>query len=328
MKLSIREGVSIDAINTSKSFFAMRAVLVSLLLFLPVNAVICLTQFERKTSISTLDLWIESCIILQVSAILAMVQRLQYNARAYFQLSLAFSLLLISMLTDLMDELTELNDLYALFAENITFISALVLLLTGFYTWQTHYDLLVKTLEEESTIDPLTKTFNRRYMDSLIESYLTHPPRGTCDMSLMVIDLDNFKRVNDTYGHHIGDIVLQVTAEVINEQTGENDKLARMGGEEFEVVMFNTDEENAVALAESIGKRLSETTIPPVGKVTASIGIATYRNDETLVELRQRADSAMYRAKALGKNRVEIADDRPNFNEPITPFDPNKDDFS
>lgn len=171
-----------------------------------------------------------------------------------------------------------------------------------------------RTLEEElkelAITDPGTGVMNRRGLFQAIEEALA---RGTSPLSLLVIDLDHFKGVNDTYGHAGGDCVLREFARVCREIVRPGDAVGRLGGEEFAVVLPATGLDEARRIAERIREAVALRAIPvskggPI-EVTASMGLAVHRQDELLDALMVRADSAMYEAKCLGRNRVVVAAD-------------------
>jgi two-component system, cell cycle response regulator len=134
-------------------------------------------------------------------------------------------------------------------------------------------------------------------------------------LSLMVIDLDHFKKVNDTYGHQVGDLVLKTVAQTLHRTLKESDVLARYGGEEFVIVLPRTDTAGAVAVAERLRiavAGLSLRKLAPVApeRVTISIGVASYPiHATTVAELIRIADEALYQSKSQGRNRVTCAPD-------------------
>lgn len=155
-------------------------------------------------------------------------------------------------------------------------------------------------LRQEAQTDPLTGLHNRRSLDTFIEQLIN----SQTSFSVLAIDIDFFKRVNDEFGHDIGDIVLQSLANVILDVTRTSDFVARTGGEEFIVILPNTNASNAYLLAERLRMRVSESFIEPVGCINVSIGISGWPlgqlNIEEVIKL---ADQALYKAKRTGRNR-------------------------
>ena len=146
--------------------------------------------------------------------------------------------------------------------------------------------------------DQLTQLYNRHFLIESATSKLAHVDRHGHALSLLMIDIDFFKHINDQFGHHAGDQVLKAIAEILKAGNRKEDVVARFGGEEFVVLLEHCSLDSAVALA-------------PMGiSVTASFGVAQLmKHEQTFVELLTRADAAVYRAKALGRNRVVAAED-------------------
>jgi diguanylate cyclase (GGDEF)-like protein len=163
------------------------------------------------------------------------------------------------------------------------------------------------TLEELATTDVLTGTFNRRKFNELILAEIERVRRYGHPLSLLVVDIDHFKRTNDAHGHEAGDEVLIVLAGLIRAGIRATDSLARWGGEEFVVLSPEVSVEEAAGLAERLRSAAGTYKYSFVGRVTASIGVAQHRVGETPDELFARADEALYRAKEGGRDRVEVA---------------------
>lgn len=162
----------------------------------------------------------------------------------------------------------------------------------------------MRELEHMVDTDRLTGTWNRRYFDSMIERELRRTERYGLPLSLMIFDIDHFKKVNDTYGHDVGDQVLIGITERVRSQIRLSDALIRWGGEEFILVTSSTTLSGATALAEKIRICISSTEFPTVGTVTISIGVAQFHPGESKREWITRADKLLYAAKHNGRNRV------------------------
>ncbi|MGN6447959.1 MAG: GGDEF domain-containing protein [Brucella intermedia] len=164
-----------------------------------------------------------------------------------------------------------------------------------------------QTLEHAALTDSLTGMQNRRYFDEALKEYLVQFDRIHRPVGLMIIDLDHFKTVNDTYGHDVGDIVLQEAARCLRDYTRYHDVVARLGGEEFAVLAPNMDAELMIKLANRIRKAISALEIDLGDEklgVTVSIGLAIWDRRETSKDLYRRADKMLYAAKNMGRNRV------------------------
>jgi diguanylate cyclase (GGDEF)-like protein len=170
---------------------------------------------------------------------------------------------------------------------------------------------LNKELEEISITDGLTLVYNRRYFMDRFRQEVKRVSRYGPPVSLLMIDIDNFKKVNDTYGHQAGDVVLAGVAGLIKSKLRETDLIARYGGEEFCLIATGTEPPGALILAERIRKLVEDATFEHGGnslRVTISIGIGTWEPalKEDSEELVRRADIALYRAKQQGRNRTCI----------------------
>jgi len=156
-------------------------------------------------------------------------------------------------------------------------------------------------------IDYLTQLPNRRYGESMLVQLLRQAREYKTIFSTIMIDLDGFKRVNDRFGHDVGDRVLKRCALLIQRYLPRGARVIRWGGEEFLVILPEYDEGRARAVAEEIRRGLESSPHEGVGVVLASFGVAGLKSSDTLDELIMRADRAMYRAKKLGGNRVVAA---------------------
>jgi diguanylate cyclase (GGDEF)-like protein len=163
-------------------------------------------------------------------------------------------------------------------------------------------------MEELATTDGLTGCFNHRYFQGWLEQELARTSRMPIEISLVMTDIDHFKKINDTYGHPVGDIVLRHIAQILQSSVRQNDLVARYGGEEFALVLLHSDPKGATRFADRVREKIARTEIAcPGGKltVTVSMGIAGYpqeaQEQKALIRL---ADEALYAAKQGGRNRV------------------------
>ncbi len=166
----------------------------------------------------------------------------------------------------------------------------------------------LEQLEQAASTDRLTGAWNRRRFEEAVHPEMALAQRRREPLSLLMLDLDHFKRVNDTFGHGAGDAVLAGTAQTLRLHLRASDALVRWGGEEFLVMAPATRLAGAGGLAEKLREALSTVVFPEVGQVTMSLGVAEYRPGETLDGWIERADQALYRAKRDGRNRVVLAD--------------------
>jgi diguanylate cyclase (GGDEF)-like protein/PAS domain S-box-containing protein len=168
--------------------------------------------------------------------------------------------------------------------------------------------ILQEQLRERAIRDPLTNLFNRRNLEETLDQELAKADRKAYPVSLLMIDIDHFKWINDTYGHNAGDQALQSLADLIRSHIRRSDIACRFGGDEFVIVMPETALRSAYERAEDFRQRVQSLQLPGIGilgNLTVSIGIATYPvHGATKEDLLRAADQAMYHAKAQGCNRV------------------------
>jgi diguanylate cyclase (GGDEF)-like protein len=170
-----------------------------------------------------------------------------------------------------------------------------------------------ETLHMQVAQDPLTKLFNRRYLEDAMTREIRKAVRRERSVAVLMIDVDHYKRYNDSYGHAVGDQVLVMLANFLKNGIRAEDMACRIGGDEFALVLNEATAEGARVRAEVLCEKVRELSILDSGRVIAgfsfSIGVASYpENGRTLAELLESADKALYRAKETGRNRVCVAD--------------------
>ncbi len=166
---------------------------------------------------------------------------------------------------------------------------------------------------EVSLCDPLTKLHNRRHYDKTLPKFIFKASLDGRPLCLAVADIDHFKRINDTFGHHVGDGVLKLFSDLLSKSVKGRDLVARYGGEEFVIVLPETTMEDAFTLVEKIRENLQgmklavRKTGEVIGNVTASFGIAQLQDADDKESLFERADALLYQAKEAGRNRVVVS---------------------
>jgi diguanylate cyclase (GGDEF)-like protein len=178
----------------------------------------------------------------------------------------------------------------------------------AFMTWRV--TSVEQALYQLSTTDPLTGAFNRRHFMVLMDRERKIAERYGTPLSLMLLDIDHFKKINDTYGHPTGDEAIKAIAETCHRQVRSTDTFCRYGGEEFIVALPQTDEAGAVIAAEYLRKAVSKIELMADGnrsvRFTVSIGVAQFVRKSTIEQLIESADQALYAAKLGGRNQVQI----------------------
>jgi len=161
-------------------------------------------------------------------------------------------------------------------------------------------------LERVSVTDRLTGLCNRLRLDHALDAELSQFERHATPFSLVLLDIDHFKSVNDTHGHLVGDRVLIQMGRLLGERTRLSDLAGRWGGEEFLIVCRHTTLDEATALAEELRQLVAQSDFQPIGNKTCSFGVTSARHGDTPASIVARVDGALYRAKANGRNRVEV----------------------
>lgn len=168
------------------------------------------------------------------------------------------------------------------------------------------------TIERLAITDELTQVYNRRQMFTILENQKALVERGAHRFSICIFDLDDFKNVNDTYGHEKGDIVLSTVGRSVKENLRDIDQVARYGGEEFLLILPDSDIKLAMICAERIQeiiKKIRYDKLPDDFRITISAGVTEYKRTELIQDTMNRADVALYRAKTKGRDRVEYEAD-------------------
>lgn len=163
---------------------------------------------------------------------------------------------------------------------------------------------LTEEIRSLSEIDHLTEMYNRRKITELIETEYVRYKRYKHPLSIILIDIDYFKKVNDVFGHNQGDVMLKEFAELLQTDARESDHVGRWGGEEFLIICPETDIHGVATLAEKLRKSIKEYPFTNVGHQTASFGITTCTDDCTVESMMNHADKALYSAKSAGRNKV------------------------
>jgi diguanylate cyclase (GGDEF)-like protein len=208
------------------------------------------------------------------------------------------------------------NDLTDVIVPSVFFLGACFVFLISLLSLQTAIDIRkVYRLEEESITDSLTGAFNRRYLERRLGEEFSHSRQFGSPLSILLLDVDHFKEINDTAGHHAGDQVIEKLAKFILNLIRGSDVLVRFGGDEFVIIALNTPAETAGHFAKKIVKHISSQSFEVSGdlnstleiKLTVSIGVASLSDDiGEINQLISNADKALYCAKRDGRNCVRV----------------------
>lgn len=167
---------------------------------------------------------------------------------------------------------------------------------------------LFEEVKAQAVTDGLTGLYNRRYFEEYLKKEVTRALRQQQAFSIVGLDLDHLKQINDKYGHAYGDLAIKTVANVLKKNARSIDTAARMGGEEFNVILPGVDSKGAMIAAERIRKALESEQLDTIGNVTASIGVATFlEHSDNIEDILELTDQAMYQSKRNGRNQVTLA---------------------
>ena len=155
-------------------------------------------------------------------------------------------------------------------------------------------------------VDSLTGALNKESFNEIIGLKILEAKHIASPLSLIIFDIDHFKKINDTYGHGTGDVILKELSDLIRKNLRESEYFIRWGGEEFVILMPGTSVQGAKMVAEKLRRIVESATFPEVGKVTCSFGVTSLELEDTIKSFFERADEALYEAKKNGRNRVEV----------------------
>lgn len=192
-----------------------------------------------------------------------------------------------------------------------TFMATALVVSATAFAFAQRTDNQRERLEHLATIDPLTGVKNRRSMDEELDLAAAHAERTGIPYALVMLDIDHFKKVNDEYGHGVGDEVLVDLVMEIQQSTRKSDELFRFGGEEFVLLLPGVDGAGLVAVMNNLQHILRKKMKHPGGPITVSVGVALLRHGESVSSWLERADEALYEAKETGRDRVVFSDAMP-----------------
>lgn len=226
------------------------------------------------------------------------------NYKTFKYLFLGLSFLSISMTTDTLDEIVEISNIHDVIFEGLFEVLGFIFLTLSLHFWTKYNNEINENLNKIATTDYLTGICNRRSFISILHENIKEIEHNNKTLSLILLDIDNFKKINDNYGHDVGDIVLIKISNIIKNSVRSLDIFARYGGEEFVILLPDTQLENAEKIANKLCKLIENDTHMPIDRVTASFGVTQYINNNGLDDFLKNADKAMYEAKRGGKNQV------------------------
>ncbi|OUL56540.1 GGDEF domain-containing protein [Pseudoalteromonas ulvae] len=275
--------------------------------FIAVN----LAWFDMAPQLDWWSIVAEGAIFITLMVTLFSLGKLRANQEIYGYLTLGFCLILIAMLTEFLDEIFHHPTLLTAVFEDIFQVSGFILVAVGLKKW-VHYNVKVnENLLQLAREDGLTGLFVRRFFLEQAQKQTALWQRNHQVFSILMLDIDRFKAVNDNFGHDGGDQVLVALAELLKETLRSTDLVSRWGGEEFIVLLPDTERTQAIDIAEKIRDKVANLSVSHhrhTIEITISIGITQIEQDDLDIhEVINRADLLLYQAKENGRNRCESA---------------------
>ncbi len=202
------------------------------------------------------------------------------------------------------------GDAFSSLEQMGSFVSTVLVVSACAFVFASRNEDQRRRLEHLATIDPLTGVKNRRAMDEELEIAQAHATRTGISCALILLDIDHFKKINDEYGHYVGDAVLVDLVKVLRKNTRKSDQLFRYGGEEFVLLLPGSDGPGLKTVIANLQQLLRNHVKHPGGSITASFGVAELDWGETVGSWLARADDALYQAKESGRDRAVFAEPR------------------
>ncbi len=261
-------------------------------------------MFESDSNFTILDLIFEGSLVIMSFAVFIKLQKFQGPQFIYRTLTGGFISLFFATLTDTLDEAVfQPLWLETIFEDILLFVSMSIVTF-GIFKWLSYNNVIMAEIQKLATTDQLTGAYNRHKITDIFTHECKVAVRYKTPLSSMMMDIDFFKKINDTYGHLTGDQVLATFVNVVKECVRETDYLSRVGGEEFTLLMPNTTLEDATECAEKVRAAVEKHQFETVGQVTVSIGVSLWSETDDMNSFSARSDGALYKAKDGGRNRV------------------------
>ncbi len=274
-------------------------------------------QYTYYPHVSEIDLYsLISEIIIAITVLMLIfdLRSFRGNKQIYVLMLLGFVLLFFAFWTDMLDEIIDQPRLMTTIFEDLCQMAGFITVIIGISKWTLINNRQNKELQRFATTDSLTGLFVRRYFNEKVSDEFIRCRCSKGIFSILLIDFDNFKSINDKYGHSCGDDVLSIYAKEIKKIQRETDVFARWGGEEFIVLAIESNIEDCANLCEKLRQHARSLLVAVGDEVinfTVSIGAATLREDDDSVEmLINRADQLLYKAKRNGRNCFYIDSSR------------------
>ena len=264
-------------------------------------------QLDRVGRVHGYDLVTQGVTVLISLAGVFIVQRIRSHERTYPFLMSGFSFLYASLLTTYLSELFHQPMWMVSIVGHGFEAVAYLLIVIGLLRWVSYDQKAREQIYEYATTDSLTGVFNRRHFEDVLTTEVERAKRYKTPLALVTLNLDHFKKVNDAYGHGVGDEVLRGVARLVKKMIRGADTLARVGGDEFQILAPATDLGDALGFADKLRTAIEDTHFERAGFITASFGVAELDPEEDSAGLLQRTEKALHGSKEGGRNRLVAA---------------------
>ncbi|RDE25090.1 GGDEF domain-containing protein [Motiliproteus coralliicola] len=290
--------------SDSDEIWGNKPLLLSWLLCIIYGTYVAVTNEPIEGSLDWFSVCMEGTLTLLPASVLYAIQGLKKQSQVYLPLFVGLTLIILALITDTLDELVHMPTALNALVEGVFQVIGYLLLLIGLKRWVDIDNEQKKHLLKLATTDSLTGIFNRRHFIDALNKETYRCRRYNEALSVILFDIDFFKKINDQHGHNVGDTVLIEVTQRVRHAIRDSDLLARYGGEEFMLLVPEANVETATRMAEKIRQQLQQNQMQGVGQITASFGVSQYRICESPHDLLTRVDQALYRAKSAGRNTV------------------------
>ncbi|WP_319372200.1 GGDEF domain-containing protein [uncultured Ilyobacter sp.] len=273
-------------------------------------------NYKVDKNVDMVDFFLEATMASIILVLFILIQKYKESSKIYNLFNIGFALSFLGHVSDVMDEICEYPKILKNICEDFAKIISFTLLLTGIYLIIKKNELITEKLKQLAHTDSLTGVYNRYEMINRFDLLKKISDRNDTPLSIIYFDIDYFKKINDTYGHLIGDSVLKELAPLISSNLREQDIFGRHGGDEFMIILPETDIKGAVTLAEKLRDKVERFTFEKIPKLTISCGVAQHKRYETIDKTIKRSDDALYISKHKGRNCISSKHDESSFEIP------------
>ncbi len=264
-----------------------------------------LLHFEHYHVFTVWSLVIEGSMVLMTFLIFVLMQKFEGPRHVYWTLTTGFTILFFATLTDFLDEMVVQPKAWGVY-DDVLLLCSMCAIALGIFNWMKYNHRIIKDISKIATTDQLTGVYNRHKLQEVFEHECKFSARYNTPLSVVMMDIDFFKKINDEHGHLTGDDILTSFADIIQNNVRETDHLARVGGEEFVILMPSTTLSDAKKCAEKLRLLVAEAHFEKVEHITVSMGVSIWRVGDGLNEISARVDGALYRAKSAGRNCIVV----------------------